>query len=198
MYDPNCAGTSADSSAPVSIDGIGGRALLHTRIFTGEFGSPATGLSGYAYRVNMSGAYGGRKTACVSALRLTFGPTVKLPYVSGGPYVDVFVVTTGGLGSIGLASAERDGNAIVFTFSHPVCAGADRGQGQSSFYFGLTSTQAPKAHSAELQIQGMGLVSAALRAAPVAEAPKPQLQSSARRVPKKKRRSSTARAPSQQ
>jgi hypothetical protein len=108
-YDPNCASTSTDTSAPISIDGLGGRALLHTRIFTGEFGSPATGLTGYMYRVNMSGAYGGKKAACVSALRLAFGPAVKLPYVSGGPYVDIFVITSGGLGTIGLASAERDG-----------------------------------------------------------------------------------------
>ena len=55
----------------------------------------------------------------------------------------VYVVTTGGLGSIGLASAEKDNDKITFTFSSPVCAGGSPGTGQSTFFFGLVSTQPP-------------------------------------------------------
>ncbi len=56
----------------------------------------------------------------------------------------MYVVTSGGLGSIGLSSAEKENNKITFTFSSPVCAGGHPGGGQSTFFFGLVSTQQPK------------------------------------------------------
>ena len=36
----------------------------------------------------------------------------------------VFVVTSGGLGTVGLKSAVQAGVKIVFTFTAPVCPGA--------------------------------------------------------------------------
>src|SRR5947209_16244258 len=52
---------------------------------------------------------------CLLGLVLNFGPVAKLPY-KAGPLADVFVVTTGGLGTIGIKSAEKTGDIIEFEF----------------------------------------------------------------------------------
>jgi len=47
---------------------------------------------------------------------------------------DVYVVTSGGLGSVGIASAEQTGGMVTFNFAVAgVCPG------QTSYFFGLTS-----------------------------------------------------------
>ncbi len=74
---------------------------------------------------------------------LNFGPVAKLPYAGNSPS-DVFVVTQGGLGSVGLKSAEQDGDVITFSFSNYLCAG------QTSFFFGLAAAKAPTAGAAML------------------------------------------------
>lgn len=51
-----------------------------------------------------------------------FGPVKKLTYPTNQPG-DVFVTTQGGLGSVGIKSAEQDGTVIVFSFSKYLCAG---------------------------------------------------------------------------
>jgi hypothetical protein len=57
----------------------------------------------------------------------------------------VYVVTSGGLGSVGLSSANQVGSAITFTFAQPVCPGA------TSYFFGLASKNlSPVAHTAKV------------------------------------------------
>jgi hypothetical protein len=78
----------------------------------------------------------------------------RLPYKTGGSSADVYVVTTGGLGNVGVAIADQAGNMITFMFSKPICAGSSPGKGDTSFFFGLTAAQAPQAITAQVQVAG--------------------------------------------
>lgn len=49
----------------------------------------------------------------------------------------MFVVTQGGLGSVGIQSAEQDGDVITFTFDKYLCPG------QTSYFFGLAAQKTP-------------------------------------------------------
>jgi hypothetical protein len=75
------------------------------------------------------------------------GPVVKLNYPQG-QLAHVFVITQGGIGSVGIKSAEQDGDVITFTFSNYLCAG------QSSFFFGLTAPNGP--HNSRATLFGIG------------------------------------------
>ncbi len=187
VYDASCGFAVNDTVATIPIAGISGRALVQTRTFAGGAGSPAAGKTGYQYRVNLTGAVGSR---CVSALKLPFGSISKLPYIPDGRYVDFYVVATGDLGSIGLAAADKTGNTITLTFSRPVCAGAKPGTGESSLFFGLTSSEPPKPAVAQIDVADAASASVTVRAAlaPAEERkpkskPKPRSRSSARPAP---------------
>lgn len=196
VYDADCGFAVNDTVATIQIAGISGRAVVQTRTFSGGTGSPAAAKTGYEYRVNLTGAVGSR---CVSALKLPFGSIVKLPYIPDGPYADIYVVASGDLGTIGLAAADKTGNTITVTFSKPVCPGTSPGKGESSLFFGLTSSEPPKPATAQVDITGESSASVPVRAAAVQaeeskpkekpkEKPKakrkakPQSRSSARRV----------------
>ena len=58
---------------------------------------------------------------CVTGLNLNFGPHKQLPYKDAA-LADVYVITSGGLGTIGIKSAENFGDVIVFEFKTPLCA----------------------------------------------------------------------------
>jgi hypothetical protein len=109
-------------------------------------GAPANGLYAYEYRIDLRNAIGITYIPCISSMTIEFGPVVStLDYDGDGVTGDqVYVVTSGGLGSVGLASAEKDGDDVTFGFSPPVCAGGHPGGGQSTFFFGLVSTQPSK------------------------------------------------------
>jgi hypothetical protein len=94
----------------------------------------------------MRNAVGITNIGCVNSVTLNFGPVVStLDFNADGTANDqVFVVTSGGLGTVGLASADKVGNQITFTFSSPVCAGGSPGAGQSSFFWGLVSARQPR------------------------------------------------------
>jgi hypothetical protein len=66
---------------------------------------------------------------------VNFGPVVQLTYPQNQPG-QVYVITQGGLGSVGIQSAEQDGDVITFTFNGYLCAG------QSSYFFGMAAATA--------------------------------------------------------
>jgi hypothetical protein len=92
---------------------------------------------------------------CVTDLSIDFGAVTKLQYNNVGPLDDVFVVVKGGVGKIGLLSAEQNRNVITFTFDQPVCPGSTPGTGASSFFFGLASANPPKAVVVKVSIPGL-------------------------------------------
>ncbi|HWQ68345.1 MAG TPA: hypothetical protein VN494_00080 [Patescibacteria group bacterium] len=152
VFDPSCTVTVTDSTAPIPIP-AGGTNFLQSRTFTGKAGAPANGLYGYEYRIDLRNAVGITYIPCLSAMTLEFGPVVStLDYNGDGEAGDqVYVVTGGGLGSVGLASAIQSGNTITFNFAAPVCAGGSPGSGQSTYFFGLVSAQSPRSVTATVK-----------------------------------------------
>jgi hypothetical protein len=116
-----------------------GTAWLQSRTFAGEAGAPGVGTTGYEYRLSMTQASG---SGCVVALNLNFGPHKPLPYKNNAP-ADVYVVSGGGLGTIGLKSAERFGNVIQFTLTSALCADGPPNVAKTTFFFGLAAAAAP-------------------------------------------------------
>lgn len=172
VYDKSCHVMVHDTMAAIPMAGISGRAVVQSRTVTGVEGAAAAGKTGYAYRVNLTGAVGKR---CVSALKLPFGPIAKLPYIPDGPYADIFVIVSGELGTIGLAAADKSGEVITITFSRPVCAGLGLGKGESSLFVGLTADEPPKPALAQVDLSNGASANVPVRAAVVqVEEPKPK------------------------
>jgi hypothetical protein len=144
LFDPTCRVTVSDTTDTIPFPARGTN-FLQSRTFRGQRGSAAEGLFVYEYRIDLRRATGILYVPCLNSLSVDFGPIVRTLDLDGNGKDgdEVFVVTRGGLGSVGLASAERAGNLITFVFSSPVCAGGRPGDGQSTFFFGLVSTHAP-------------------------------------------------------
>jgi hypothetical protein len=132
VFNTSCTVTVSDSIGNFTPPGDAGNARLQSRTYPGLAPAPAAGDMAYVYRVDMTQVQGVTAVNCVTRLRVIFGPDVKLPYSPSGNS-DIFVVTAGGLGSVGLSSATLTGNLITFIFSSPVCPG------QTSYFFGIAS-----------------------------------------------------------
>jgi len=142
VFNPGCTITVNDTVGNIPLPGIDG-AFLQSRNFTGAAGTPGAGKQGYMYRVDLRQAAGFAE--CLIGLVLNFGPVTKLPYQSGSPPADVFVGTSGGLGTIKVKSAEQDGDFITFTFSEYLCVGPAPNNANTTFFFGLAAATPPKA-----------------------------------------------------
>ena len=84
---------------------------------------------------------------------LNFGPALKLPYAPN-QLADVFVITSGGLGSIGLKSAERFGEVIVFELAKTLCLGGGPNLANTTFFFGLAADTPSMATAAQIFSSG--------------------------------------------
>jgi len=79
-------------------------------------------------------------TPCVESLRIRFGPVSTLAVTDSNGVVstgEVFVVTSGGTGTVALASIQQTGQVITVNFGSSICPGS------SSLYFGFVSSNAP-------------------------------------------------------
>jgi hypothetical protein len=155
VFETDCTVVVTDSVGTIALPGSTGTARLQSRTFAGMAGAPGAGKTAYEYRVDLTQATAIGDVSCVTGLSVDFGPVSKLQYNKVGPVDDVFVVTKGGLGTIGLASAEQNRNIISFTFSQPVCAADTSGPGKTTFFFGLASIHAPKAIAATIEAPGV-------------------------------------------
>jgi hypothetical protein len=153
IYDKSCKIASTDSSIAFEMPDIIGhlpKPRLHVRTIQGTAGAPAAGKTGYLYRLDLTNVVGGSDVSCATTLKLDMGPTGKLEYFKNGPNADVFVVSSGAAGTIGLSKAERFGNGVNLTFRKSICVGTGPGGGESSFLFGLTSDHPPRESSAQV------------------------------------------------
>jgi hypothetical protein len=164
IFETDCTVTVTDTIGTFTLPSATGTLRLQSRTFSGQTGAPGAGKTAYEYRLDMTQATAIGDVACVTGLDVDFGPVTKLQYNAAGPLDDVFVVTKGGLGTIGLASAEQNRNIISFTFSQPVCAADTSGPGQTTFFFGLASAQAPKSIAAKVEVPALDPVSVKARA----------------------------------
>jgi hypothetical protein len=153
VFQPSCVITVSDTTGPIALPYLKapGTAWLQSRIYPAAAGTPAAGLTGYVYRVSLTEASGSGE--CLAGLVLNFGPVAKLPYLPA-QQADVFVVTSGGLGTIGIQSAKKSGDVIDFAFSKPLCVGGAPDIKNTTYFFGLASSAAPKHLNA--QIYGFG------------------------------------------
>lgn len=155
VFETDCTIVVTDTVGNIALPNATGTARLQSRTFLGKPGAPADGKTGYEYRVDLTQATAIGDVGCVTALDVDFGPVTKLQYNKVGPTDDVFVVTKGGLGTIGLASAVQNRNIITFTFSQPVCAADTSTPGQTTFFFGLASIHPPRAIAAKIEAPGI-------------------------------------------
>jgi hypothetical protein len=153
VFHPSCTITVNDSIGTIPLPFIAtpGTAWLQSRTFTGAPGTPAAGQTGYEYRVSLTQASG--NADCLGGLILNFGPVTKLPYKPGG-MADVFVTTTGGLGTISLSRAVKTGDVIEFTFSKPLCLSGPPDIANTTFFFGLAAGTTPSASKAGIWAMG--------------------------------------------
>jgi len=159
VFNATCAVTVTDTIGdypPKS--GYTGVPRLQSRTYPGAAAAPAAGLIAFVYRVDFTSAAAATDVNCATDLKINFGPVVPLPYAAGGS-ADIFVVTTGGLGTIAPTSATQVGNFVTFNFATPVCPG------QTSFFFGLASHSDPHDVTAKSSLTyGGGEVSVPARA----------------------------------
>jgi len=154
VFNPACTVTVNDTSDNVTMS-AGGTGFLQSRTYKGAAGSPAAGLFAYEYRLDLRNAVGLLNIACIDWMTISFGPVIGTLNYGGDAKPDqVFVVTGGGIGTIGIASAIQTSGNIKFKFTSPVCEGGAPGKGDSSFFWGLVSKTSPKFVTAVLHETG--------------------------------------------
>lgn len=144
VFSTSCSISVKDTTEDVPL-AAGGVGKLRSRTFKGAEGSPAAGLFGYEYRLELDKAVEFTALSCIDGITISFGPVVStLDYGGDSKPDQVFVVSTGGVGTIGLASAVQTKGSIKFKFKSPVCSGPSVGEGGSTFFWGLVSKMPPK------------------------------------------------------
>ncbi|MBW7883241.1 MAG: hypothetical protein H3C34_11510 [Caldilineaceae bacterium] len=151
IFDTDCKITVSDLADHFVPPGASGDAFLQSRTWpVGEAGTSGAGLYAYLYRIDLRNAVGITAAACVSTMTIDFGAVTPLDYNGDANPDHVFVITQGGLGNVKPAAAVQSGSSITFGFDPAVCVGASAGKGDSSFFFGLASTQPAQDVTAQL------------------------------------------------
>ena len=152
VFNASCTITVSDTVGNILLPTVApGTAWLQSRTFSGQAGTPAAGLTGYDYRISMTQASG--QADCITGFTLNFGPHKPLPY-KDGVLSDVFVVTGGGLGTIGLKSAVRFGDAVEFTLTAPLCLNGPADIKNTTFFIGLAAAAAPMHVTSQMSVVG--------------------------------------------
>jgi hypothetical protein len=141
VFNASCKVAVQDSVSNLTWSAFGDGAFLQSRTHPGNAGAPGAGTTAYEYRVDLRN--GTSFTDCLVGMVIDFGPVKALTYPQNQPAppnqpAHVFVVTHGGIGSVGIKLAVQEGSVITFTFDNYLCAG------QSSFFFGLAGGTTPK------------------------------------------------------
>lgn len=143
VFNATCLVTATDTTGlypPAT--GYSGHPKLITRTFEGAPGSQAEGLTAYLYRVDFSKAHAETDVNCAINLRIKVPGLTRLKY-DGETRADVFVVSTGGAGDVGISSADRVGSTVTLTFTSEVCPNGGFTANRSSFFIGMASSFAP-------------------------------------------------------
>ncbi|MBV8837532.1 MAG: hypothetical protein JO000_13405, partial [Alphaproteobacteria bacterium] len=120
--------------------------------FQSDGAAPAgAGVTGYEYRISLTQAAG--VTDCMTGFTINFGPHKPLPYTNN-QLADVYVITTGGLGTIKLSGAHRFGDVIEFTLAKPLCVDGPANVANTTFFIGLAATAAPMHHIVQVAATG--------------------------------------------
>jgi len=150
-----------DLEAAFTLANTSGEATLLTRLFSkGETGTNGAGAYAYLYRLDLSQLVSDSPSgACVSQVRLPFGPVSPLDYDGDSGLEDYFVVSVGGaLGSAAPSMVVQDSSTweISIRFDDPVCGGNGGTAGESTFYIGFASYETYRGDMAQLIISPTG------------------------------------------
>jgi hypothetical protein len=149
VFNTTCTVVVSDTVGDITLPGVTGTGRLQSRTFDGKAGAPAAGAHGYDYRIDLTSMQTTPTQTCVGALKVTFGPVETYDYQPNMP-AQVYVVTSGGLGSVGPTSARKEGPVVIFEFKTPVCPG------QTSYFFGLASKNRPDSGTATIHVAKSG------------------------------------------
>lgn len=140
VFATSCTVTVNDLATPYL-----GNGFLQSRTFQAQPGSPAAGKWVYEYRIDLRNVAGTTALPMVTQLSMPVAaPIVSMDFNGDGNASDqVFIVTGGGLGSVGPATAWLHGDTLHFTFNPTVNGGTSPGAGQSSYFFGFVTESAP-------------------------------------------------------
>lgn len=164
LFDTDCTITVQDTSDHFTLPAASGDAFLQSRTWPpGEGGTPGAGLTAYLYRLDLRQLAGLTALPCVTRMALEAGTISSLDYDGDSTPEQIFVGTTGGLGSVAPSSVEKSGNQVVFHFQPPVCAGSSPGTGDSSYFFGFASPRTPHDVTATLTSSLGGTLTVAAR-----------------------------------
>jgi len=140
IFDADCKITVADLASHFLPPAATGDAFLQSRLWpAGEKGTAGAALYPYLYRIDLRNATGVTAASCVTTMQIDFGPIAALDYNKDRRPDHIFVVTKGGIGNIKPTAASQNGGTITFRFDPAICVGGRTGD--SSFFFGLASTQ---------------------------------------------------------
>ena len=138
VFNVTCTEVVTDSVGNFAVPGAVGVARLQSRTSPGIPPAPAGGKMDYEYRIDLTSTSAATGSICVTKMQMAFGPVVKEPYPPG-PLRDIYVVTSGGLGSVAVATASQSGSTITFNFGDPTTLGICTGA--TGYFFGLTSSK---------------------------------------------------------
>ena len=171
---PPCTLSVTDHVGHFAVPAASGDGVLQSRTFpVGAPGTRGAGRFPYEYRVDLTRAAGLTAKICVRSLEIDFGPVVPLDYAGSGRLSDVYVVASGGIGTVAPSSAEQTGRTVTFHFSPAVCPGNRPGAGETSFFFGMASASPPADVEAKLALTDGSNVTTSARA-PQAGPPPPE------------------------
>ena len=142
LFDDDCTIFVEDTAASFTLDDMTGTGFLQSRLWPrGQAGTDGVGLFPYLYRMDMRELIGPGNPGCVTSFSFEFGPVVPLDYDNDGSLEDLFVITSGGLGSITPSIVDLTNGKLTVSFSPPVCGdfSAAQDNGESSFFMGLAS-----------------------------------------------------------
>lgn len=144
-FSTSCSVPVTDYVAEFAVSGGSGNGRLQSRIYQGQPGSTAAGKWVYEYRINLAPVAGILYTPYADQLAIAYwGTPLSYDYnFNGIANDDVFNITSGGTGSKAVTSAFLTAPWTYFVLSSPVYAGSFPGGGESSYFFGLVSEDAP-------------------------------------------------------
>lgn len=152
VFETDCKLVVTDTTGNILLPTLApGTAWLQSRTFIGKAGAPAAGLTGYEYRVSLTQAAG--VSDCITGFTVNFGPHTPLPYKSN-TLADVYVITTGGIGTVKLKSAIRFNDVIEFTLSSSLCVNGPASDTNTTFFIGLAAAATPMHHNAQIATTG--------------------------------------------
>lgn len=160
MFDPTCNVVATTTVSTFTVPGMSGTGSLYTTTFQTSPASPAAGYNGFEYRIDLQNVVGITGIKCIGSMRIALGSQPIFLDLNGDGIIadQIYVISTGGLGTIAPTLAAKDGPFVTFYFDPQICGGGSPGTGDSSFVFGALAAGFPRGVLADLQVFGGSLI----------------------------------------